>query len=158
MTGGGVAFRPVGVAVIGTGRMGSFHAETLSRRLPQVLVAVADPARDAAERLAEALGAPRAYTDPAQLWDDPAVDAVVIAAPARAHADLVVAAAFAGEHVFCEKPMAVSLADAARTIDAARASGVVPQVGSDRRFAADWRAAAHCWTPGPWAPHGCCGR
>jgi myo-inositol 2-dehydrogenase/D-chiro-inositol 1-dehydrogenase len=141
VTDGGVAFRPVGVAVIGTERTGSFHAETLSRRLPQVLVAVADPAQDAAERLAEALGAPRAYPDPAQLWDDPAVDAVVIAAPARAHADLVIAAAFAGEHVFCEKPMAVSLADAARAIDAARASGVVLRVGSNRRFAADWRAA-----------------
>jgi myo-inositol 2-dehydrogenase/D-chiro-inositol 1-dehydrogenase len=122
--------------------MGAFHAETLARRLPGArLAAVADAAPGAAERLAGALGADRAYTDAAQLWDDPAVDAVVIAAPARSHADLVVASAAAGRHVFCEKPMAVTLPDADRAIDAARSSGVVLQVGFNRRFAADWRAA-----------------
>ena len=88
---------PVGVALIGSGRMGSFHGETLARRIPGArLVAVADPAPDAAERLATALGADRGYTDPAEVLADPAVDAVVIAAPARFHADLVVAAADAG--------------------------------------------------------------
>ncbi len=131
----------VGVALVGSGRMGAFHAETVALRLPAArLVAVADPAPGAAERLAGALGAGRAYADVAQLWDDPAVDAVVIAAPARSHADLVVAAAAAGKHVFCEKPMAVTLPDADRAIDAARAAGVVLQVGFNRRFAADWRA------------------
>ena len=131
----------VGVALIGSGRMGAFHAETVALRLPAArLVAVADPAPGAAERLAGALGADRAYADVAQLWDDPAVDAVVIAAPARSHADLVVAAAAAGKHVFCEKPMAVTLPDADRAVDAARAAGVVLQVGFNRRFAADWRA------------------
>ncbi len=132
----------VGVALIGSGRMGAFHGETLARRLPQArLAAVADPAPGAAERLAGALGADRAYTDVAQVWADPSVDAVVIAAPARSHADLVVAAAAAGKGVFCEKPMAVTLADADRAIEAARAAGVVLQVGFNRRFAADWQAA-----------------
>jgi myo-inositol 2-dehydrogenase/D-chiro-inositol 1-dehydrogenase len=122
--------------------MGAFHAETLALRLPQArLAAVVDPAPGAAERLAGALGADRAYTDVVQAWDDPAVDAVVIAAPARSHADLAAAAAAAGKHVFCEKPMAVTLPDADRAIDAARAAGVVLQVGFNRRFAADWRAA-----------------
>jgi myo-inositol 2-dehydrogenase/D-chiro-inositol 1-dehydrogenase len=137
-----VADETVGVALVGAGRMGAFHAETLARRLPGArLAAVADAAPGAAERLAGALGADRAYTDAAQLWDDPAVDAVVIAAPARSHADLVVAAAAAGRHVFCEKPMAATLPDADRAIDAARSAGVVLQVGFNRRFAADWRAA-----------------
>jgi myo-inositol 2-dehydrogenase / D-chiro-inositol 1-dehydrogenase len=137
-----VADETVGVALVGAGRMGAFHAETLARRLPGArLAAVADAAPGAAERLAGALGADRAYTDAAQLWDDPAVDAVVIASPARSHADLVVAAAAAGRHVFCEKPMAVTLPDADRAIDAARSAGVVLQVGFNRRFATDWRAA-----------------
>jgi len=133
----------VGVALIGSGRMGAFHAETVARRVPGArLVAVADPAPGAADRLTGALGGGgRAYTDVAQLWADPEVDAVVIAAPARSHADLVVAASAAGKHVFCEKPMAVTLADADRAIDAARSAGVVLQVGFNRRFAADWRAA-----------------
>jgi myo-inositol 2-dehydrogenase/D-chiro-inositol 1-dehydrogenase len=134
--------RPVGVALIGSGRMGSFHAETLARRVPGArLVAVADAAPGAAERLVDTLGGGRAYTDAAQLWHDPSVEAVVIATPARTHADLVVAAARAGRSVFCEKPMAVALADADRAIDAALAAGVVLQVGFNRRFAADWVAA-----------------
>src|SRR4051794_19525860 len=133
---------PLGVALIGSGRMGSFHAETLARRLPGArLAAVADAAPGAADRLVGAVGAGRAYRDAAQLWDDPDVDAVVIATPARTHADLVVAATGAGKAVFCEKPMAVTLADADRAIDAARAAGVVLQVGFNRRFAADWQAA-----------------
>ena len=133
---------PVGVALIGSGRMGSFHGETLARRIPGArLVAVADPAPSAAERLAAALGAERASTDPAEALADPAVEAVVIAAPARFHADLVVAAAAAGKAVFCEKPMALTLADADRAIGAAGAAGVVLQVGFNRRFAADWAAA-----------------
>jgi myo-inositol 2-dehydrogenase/D-chiro-inositol 1-dehydrogenase len=87
------------------------------------------------------LGGGRAYTDAAQLWDDPSVEAVVVATPARTHADLVVAAAQAGRSVFCEKPMAVTLADADRAIDAARAAGIALQIGFNRRFAADWVAA-----------------
>jgi myo-inositol 2-dehydrogenase/D-chiro-inositol 1-dehydrogenase len=84
----------MGVALIGSGRMGSFHGETLARRLPGArLAAVADPAPGAAEKLAAALGADAAYTDPGQAFADPAVEAVVIAAPARFHADLIVAAA-----------------------------------------------------------------
>jgi len=133
---------PVGVALIGSGRMGAFHGETLARRLPGVrLAAVADPAPGVAERLAGALGADRAYADPAEAFADPAVGAVVIAAPARFHAGLVVAAAEAGKGVFCEKPMALTLADADRAIAAARAAGVVLQVGFNRRFAPDWAAA-----------------
>src|SRR3954453_8811691 len=132
----------VGIALIGSGRMGSFHGETVSRRLKGArLVAVADPAPGAAQRLADELGAERAYVEVGDVWADPAVDAVVIAAPAWFHADLVVAAAAAGKGVFCEKPMAFTLADADRAIDAARAAGVVLQVGVNRRYAPDWAAA-----------------
>ena len=137
-TGGG----PLGVALVGSGRMGAFHGETLAQRLPGVrLAAVADPAPQVAERLAATLGAERAYADPAEAFADPQVEAVVIAAPARFHADLVVAAAEAGKAVFCEKPMALTLADADRAIAATRAAGVVLQVGFNRRFAPDWAAA-----------------
>lgn len=132
----------VGVALIGCGRMGAFHAASLAQRVRGArLVALADPAPGAADRLVSGLGAGRGCSDLQEIWDDPAVDAVVIAAPARAHAELVVAAARAGKAVFCEKPMAVTLADADRAIDAVRAAGVVLQVGFNRRFAADWQAA-----------------
>jgi myo-inositol 2-dehydrogenase / D-chiro-inositol 1-dehydrogenase len=136
------ASRPVGVALVGSGRMGAYHGATLAQRLPGArLAAVADPAPDAAEKLAAALGAGSPYTDPGQALADPAVDAVVIAAPARFHAELIVAAARAGKAVFCEKPAALSLADIDRAIDAVRSAGVVLQVGFNRRFAPDWAAA-----------------
>src|SRR3954463_1809256 len=136
------ASRPVGVALIGSGRMGAYHGATLAQRLPGArLTAVADPAPDAAEKLAAALGASSAYTDPGQALADPAGEAGGVGAPARFHADLIVAAAGAGKAVFCEKPAALSLADIDRGIDAVRAAGVVLQVGFNRRFAPDWAAA-----------------
>jgi myo-inositol 2-dehydrogenase / D-chiro-inositol 1-dehydrogenase len=99
---------PVGVALIGSGRMGSFHGQTLARRIPGArLVAVADPAPDAAERLAAALGADRASTDPAEVLTDPVVDAVVIAAPARFHADRAIAATRAAESVQTSRPVGI---------------------------------------------------
>lgn len=133
---------PIRVALIGAGWMGSFHAESLRRRIPDArLVAVADPSAESIERLAADLGPIRTYTDPSSVFEDTELDAVVIAAPARSHADLVVGAAEAGLGVFCEKPMAVTVAEAERAISAARHAGVVLQVGFQRRFAADWQAA-----------------
>src|SRR3954454_21774033 len=133
---------PAAVALLGSGRTGAYHGAKLAQRLPGArLTAGADPAPDAAEKLGAALGASSAYTDPGQALADPAVEAVVIAAPARFHADLIVAAAGAGKAVFCEKPAALSLADIDRGIDAVRAAGVVLQVGFNRRCAPDWAAA-----------------
>jgi myo-inositol 2-dehydrogenase / D-chiro-inositol 1-dehydrogenase len=133
---------PVAVGLIGAGWIGAFHGETLARRLPGArLAGVADPAPGAAERLAGSLGAPKATTDPAELLADPAVEAVLIAAPARFHADLVEAAAGAGKAVFCEKPMALTVADADRAIAAAQAAGMPLQVGFNRRFDTGFRAA-----------------
>jgi myo-inositol 2-dehydrogenase/D-chiro-inositol 1-dehydrogenase len=130
------------VALIGSGRMGRFHAETVAHRLPGArLAAVVDPAPGVAEQLVADLGCGDGTTDVAAVWDDPAIDAVVIATPARTHTDLVVAAAGAGKAVFCEKPMAVTLADADRAITSAKDAGVALQVGFNRRFAPDWAAA-----------------
>lgn len=134
--------QPVTAGLIGAGRMGSFHAETLARRLPGVrLAAVTDPAPGAARQLADRLGCPQALTDPGRLLADPAIDAVVIATPARTHAGLVEAAARAGKAVYCEKPMALTLADADRAIAAARQARVPLQVGFNRRYDAGFRAA-----------------
>ncbi len=133
---------PVPVGLIGAGWMGAFHGETLARRVPGArLAAVADPAPGSAERLAASLRGARAYTDTAGLLADPEVEAVVIASPAWTHTDLVVAAAGAGKAVFCEKPMALTLADADRAVAAAKAAGVPLQVGFNRRFAPDFHAA-----------------
>jgi myo-inositol 2-dehydrogenase/D-chiro-inositol 1-dehydrogenase len=132
----------VGVAVIGAGTIGSFHAESLAHRVPGArLVAIVDPEPGVADRMADRLGVPAAATDPGEVLADGDVAAVVIATPARFHADLVVVAAGAGKHVFCEKPMGLEVGDARRAIEAANAAGVTLQVGFQRRFAADWREA-----------------
>ncbi|WP_396917276.1 Gfo/Idh/MocA family oxidoreductase [Mycolicibacterium sp.] len=131
--------------LIGTGWIGRFHAESLAGRVPgATLVAAADPNLEAAQ----SIGAPRSYADPADLIADPAVDAVAISSPAATHTELVVAAARAGKHVFCEKPMALTLDDADRAIGAAADAGVALQVGFNRRFATDFATAHAAITAG----------
>jgi myo-inositol 2-dehydrogenase / D-chiro-inositol 1-dehydrogenase len=132
---------PLRFGLIGAGRIGTYHATTLARRLPGAeLVMVADPAVGAAERLARELGA-EPTLDPQVLIDDPRVEAVAITCASTAHTDLVVAAAGAGKAVFVEKPMALTLSDADRAIAACRQAGVTLQVGFNRRVAADFAAA-----------------
>lgn len=132
----------VRVGLIGAGRMGSFHGETVAQRIPgATLVAVADPVPGTAEKLAAKLGAQKSYTDPQAMLNDPDIDAVVIASPARTHAELIVAAAKASKGVFCEKPMAVTLEEADKAINAAEEAGVTLQVGFNRRFVSGFAAA-----------------
>lgn len=130
------------LATVGAGRIGSHHAEIVARRIPGTeLAAVSDPLAGAAQQLATALDVRTATTDVDALLRRDDIDAVVITAPARCHADLVVAAAEAGKHIFVEKPMAVTLEDAQRAIAATRAAGTVLQVGFNRRFAPGFAAA-----------------
>ena len=134
--------KEIRIGLVGAGRMGSFHGKTVARKIHGAkLNAIADPVSGAAERLAKELGVSKAYTDPKEMFQDPDIDAVVIAAPARSHADLVVAAANAGKAVFCEKPMAITLEEADKAILAAQNANVPLQVGFNRRFASDFRAA-----------------
>ncbi|WP_440090326.1 Gfo/Idh/MocA family oxidoreductase [Pseudomonas fragariae (ex Marin et al. 2024)] len=130
------------LGLIGAGRMGSFHGLTAARHIPGAsLTAIADPSHTQATRLASALGVQKVYTDPQQLLDDPDIDGVLIAAPARSHAELVIKAARAGKSVFCEKPMAITLDEADRAIAAAADAQVTLQVGFNRRFAKSFRTA-----------------
>jgi myo-inositol 2-dehydrogenase/D-chiro-inositol 1-dehydrogenase len=132
---------PVRVGLIGAGRIGTAHAETLARRVPGVhLMTIADPRPGAAEAVANPLKA-RGVTDPKEIFSDPEIEAVVIAASSKSHASLILAAIAAGKAVFCEKPMAETLEDADRSIAAAKAAGLPLQVGFNRRFACAFREA-----------------
>ncbi|MBY5780007.1 Gfo/Idh/MocA family oxidoreductase [Rhizobium leguminosarum] len=129
------AHRPVNLALIGAGRIGSFHAESVARRLVDAnLLAVADPAPGAAEKLAAALDAPKAYTSVSELLVNPEIDGVIIATPARFHTSVVVEAARAGKAVFCEKPMALTLKEADEAIAVTKSAKVPLQVGFNRRW------------------------
>ncbi|MBN9102179.1 MAG: Gfo/Idh/MocA family oxidoreductase [Pseudonocardia sp.] len=132
---------PIRIGLIGAGRIGASHAALLAQHVPSArLVAVADPRPGVAAALAEPLGA-RGETSPEAVLGAADVDAVVIAASTTAHSPLVVAAAGAGKHVFCEKPAGLTLAEIEAGRTATAAAGVAFQIGFNRRFAADFRAA-----------------
>lgn len=132
---------PVRIALIGAGRIGTHHATTLARTLPEAeLVIVADPAPGAARALAAPLGA--SFTESVDdLLADDRVEAVAITSTSTVHSELVQRAAAAGKAVFCEKPMAMTLDEADAAIAACERAGVPLQVGFNRRFAPDFAAA-----------------
>ena len=139
---------PVRIGLIGAGRIGTSHAQVIAHRVPAArLVAVSDPRPGAAAAIAEPLGA-RAETSVDAVLGAADVDAVVIAASSTAHAELIIAAATAGKHVFCEKPAGTSLGEIAAAQGATQAADVVFQVGFNRRFAADFVAARRAVTQG----------
>lgn len=134
--------QPVRIGLIGAGWIGGFHAESVARRIPNArLEAIADPALPAVEALASRLGVTRISADPADVINDPDIDAVLIAAPARFHSGLIAAAAKAGKHAFCEKPGGRTIEEIDEAIDAAEAAGVIVQFGFNRRYSADFAAA-----------------
>ncbi|MFP3579048.1 Gfo/Idh/MocA family oxidoreductase [Arthrobacter sp. fls2-241-R2A-200] len=133
---------PVRVGLIGAGWIGNFHAESLVRRVPGAqLEAIADPALSAVEALASRLGITKITTDAADVLNDPHVDAILIAAPARFHSALIAEAARAGKHVFCEKPGGRTMEELDEALATSEAAGIVLQFGFNRRFSADFAAA-----------------
>src|SRR4051794_35053462 len=126
------------VALVGAGLMGSFHAETLAHRLPAARLAIIADADEAKARaLIAQLGLEddtRYERDAQAAIDDPSVQAVAIATPARFHAELIVAAAKAGKPSFTEKPLSHTLEEADRAIQAVEVAGTFLQVGFQRRF------------------------
>ena len=125
------------VGLIGAGKVARVHAANAARIADLRLVAVADVVEQAALAFASEAGCEA--TDPQSLLSRADVDAVLVTAPPDTHAELVVAAAEAGKHVFCEKPLAQNLADARRAADACAAAGVILQVGYNRRFDQNFR-------------------
>jgi myo-inositol 2-dehydrogenase/D-chiro-inositol 1-dehydrogenase len=127
------------IGIIGAGRIGRVHAESLAFRIPEAAPsAIADINGDAAQEVAERCGIPRVATDSKEILNDPAIDAVLICSPTETHANLIVGAARAGKHVFCEKPIDHSLSNIDRALQEVKRSGVKLQVGFNRRFDANF--------------------
>jgi myo-inositol 2-dehydrogenase/D-chiro-inositol 1-dehydrogenase len=120
------------VAVFGAGRIGRIHASNLAA-LPGVqLQAICDPSAEAASDLAQSLGA-KVSTMEAVLADKQ-IDAIAICSPTTTHSDLITRAAAAGKHIFCEKPVDLSVPRAQACADAVKAAGVACMIGFQRRF------------------------
>ncbi len=127
--------RRLNLAVVGTGRIGSFHTRNLVRRLPEAnVVAVCDLRLDIAREVADELGIARVEQDYHELLADDSIEAIVIAASTDAHAEIIADCAVAGKQIFCEKPLALDLASIDRALLAVERAGVKLQVGFNRRF------------------------
>jgi predicted dehydrogenase len=124
------------IGLIGTGFMGKAHAFGFGAAsrvfdLPRGLVLdlVADVTEEAASRAARSLGFQRSTADWHDIVRDPAIDIVSITAPNALHKEMALAAIAAGKHVYCEKPLAPTAADALEMAEAAEAAGIRTQVG-----------------------------
>src|SRR3954451_765086 len=119
--------RRLRVAIAGTGFIGAVHARS-ARLAGARLVGVAASTAGRGERAAEGLGAERSVATAEQLAEAPDVDVVHICTPNHLHAPLAHAALAAGKHVVCEKPLAVTAAEAEELVTAAERGGRVATV------------------------------
>ena len=144
--GRGVAGDIVNIGVIGVGgQANAVHVGGIQRCPWARLVAICDADEALLRRRAEEHGlAPeRCFTDYRELLARPDVDAVTVGTPNKFHAPIVIAAAGAGKHVMCEKPIALGLAEARAMVEACRRAGVRNMTAFTYRFVPAMRYATH---------------
>jgi len=134
----------VRLAVIGAGAVSDYHHVPGIRLDPRArLVAACDADRGLVERRQREWGVDRVTTDYRAICADPEVDAVIIATPNFTHCDIAVAAAQAGKHVMCEKPLGLNAGQVRQMRQAADAAGVVHMTAFTYRFAPAMRYLKH---------------
>jgi len=124
------------IGVFGAGRIGKIHSENMARFIPQAkLEGIADiKLTPEQEAWARSLGARLVSKNPEDILKDPSIEAVAVCSSTDTHADLVIAAAAAGKHIFCEKPVDLSVPKVKAALDAVKKAGVKLQIGFNRRF------------------------
>jgi myo-inositol 2-dehydrogenase/D-chiro-inositol 1-dehydrogenase len=122
-------------AVLGVGRIGKIHAENLVRRIPGAAVtALADVFPDELRAVAQKLNVSRTFADYRRVLELPDVDAVAICTPTDTHYQMILDAAAARKHIFCEKPIDLSIEKIHAISAAVAESGIGLMVGFNRRF------------------------
>ncbi len=130
----------INVGIVGAGRIGKIHAENIRYFIPEARIrTVADVVADKLGDWARGLGIEKLVKDPREIMSDKEIDAVVICSSTDTHADLVMAAAAAKKHVFCEKPVDLTVEKVKRALAAVEQAGVKLQVGFNRRFDHNFR-------------------
>ncbi len=125
----------INLGIIGAGRIGRVHTENLVYRVPAAnVLAVSDVSLPVAKQCAADFGISQAYESYHPILEDDRVEAVLICSSTDAHARLIEAAAQAGKHIFCEKPIALELPAIDRALEAVEKAGVKLQIGFNRRF------------------------
>jgi scyllo-inositol 2-dehydrogenase (NAD+) len=134
--------RKLGFGVLGVGGMGRRHAENLHRLVPAArLIAVADVSAARAKEVAAELEIEHSFGSFEDMLAHKEIGCVVIATPDKFHAQDIRTAAAARKHILCEKPLALSVADAHAALDAVAKAGVHLQVGFMRRYDPAYAAA-----------------
>jgi len=128
----------VRIVVLGTGRIGSMHAEFLAQRVPGASLAGVFDVTDSATKVGTKLGCPVAGSLEEALAIE--ADAVAICTSTDTHVDVMVAAAEAGRAIFCEKPVSLDLSEVDRGLAAVDRARVPLQIGFNRRFDPSHRA------------------
>ncbi|MBD3181508.1 hypothetical protein GF312_04395 [Candidatus Poribacteria bacterium] len=123
----------VKVGLIGCGNMGSGLFKACAQLDNAEAVAVADPIAENAKRLADELNV-NAFSSYEEMLDKGGIDAAIVAVPNYLHANVSVAVAHSGKHVFCEKPMALTVDDCDRMIKASESSNVKLMIGQVLRY------------------------
>jgi myo-inositol 2-dehydrogenase/D-chiro-inositol 1-dehydrogenase len=123
------------VGIIGAGRIGKVHTMSILNHLPQAeIIAISDVFVEGAREWAAQTGIKNVYQDYKELLADPELDAVLVCSSTDTHAQISIEAAQAGKHIFCEKPVDLSIAKVEAVIEAAKKAGVKLQIGFNRRF------------------------
>ncbi|WP_262067344.1 Gfo/Idh/MocA family protein [Aequitasia blattaphilus] len=126
--------KKVGVGLIGAGVIAKFHMQGYNSVFENYgdvkprFVIVADPKLERAEILKESYGFEKASTDWEDVIHNPEVELVLITTPNYLHAEMAIAAAKAGKHIMCEKPMSMNLEEGQAMVDAVKEAGVISQV------------------------------
>jgi myo-inositol 2-dehydrogenase/D-chiro-inositol 1-dehydrogenase/scyllo-inositol 2-dehydrogenase (NAD+) len=130
------------VCVIGSGRAGMIHARNFARSVSHAEVAaMSDPVEEAAVSACKELGIDKHYLDYKDVLKDESIDAVVVVTPTVYHKEIVTAAAAAGKHILCEKPMAMNETECADMVKSCDENNVKLQIGFMRRFDESFRHA-----------------
>ena len=124
----------VRIGIIGAGRIANVMANAYKRVPEAELIAVADVLRPLAEIFAKKFEIPQVFERYSDLLDSGEVDAVLICAPTFVHEEIAIAAAQAGKHIFCQKPMALTIEACEAINAAAEKAGVTLQTGFMLRF------------------------
>lgn len=131
---------PVRFGLVGAGAIAQAYAQAFTQTTAAKLVAVADSRREAAEKMADAAQC-QAFTDAESMADAVELDAVLVCTPPSTHREICCALMERGIHVLCEKPLAISSADAEAMIAAAEARGLHFTMASKFRYVADVQKA-----------------
>jgi predicted dehydrogenase len=127
--------RRLRIGVLGAGPISqAAHFEACSKAENAELYAICDVAEDLLSRVAAIHAPEKAYGDYDAMLADPDVDAVIVAIADQFHVPMALKALEAGKDVLVEKPMGVTVEECEELRDAARASGLVVQVGTEKRF------------------------